>query len=194
MYTITNNSQFNSLEIAFDGKPTEKVRDVLKGMRFRWHNIKKIWYGYGDIDQVKKALDGGEIENQVEPKPKEVKNIYGVKVGDVFYCSWGWEQTNVDFFQVIKLCGEKSVRVRQVQLAVKDQDGCSAMSSNTSYEVSNDLQPVTSYSIFISDQVNGDLKRVRNYFGENEPVFEIGRNGYICHKYDGQKLYESWYA
>ncbi len=28
------------------------------------------------------------------------KNIYGVKAGDVFVESWGYDQTNVDFYQV----------------------------------------------------------------------------------------------
>lgn len=36
-YIITRNEAFNSLEISFDGKPAEAVRDALKALRFRWH-------------------------------------------------------------------------------------------------------------------------------------------------------------
>lgn len=43
-YTITNNSQFNSLEIYFDGKPSSAIRDALKELKFRWHGMKKCWY------------------------------------------------------------------------------------------------------------------------------------------------------
>ncbi len=28
-----------------------------------------------------------------------------VAVGDVFRCSWGYDQTNIDYFQVIEVCG-----------------------------------------------------------------------------------------
>ena len=33
-YNITRNEAFNSLEITFDGKPSEAVRDALKALRF----------------------------------------------------------------------------------------------------------------------------------------------------------------
>ena len=41
----------------------------------------------------------------------------GVEVGDFFYTSWGWEQTNIDFYEVVAL-GAKSVKVRQVGVKV----------------------------------------------------------------------------
>ena len=57
-YTITKNEQFNSLEIFFDGKPSEAVRNALKGLKFRWHNVKACWYGYADEETTRAALDG----------------------------------------------------------------------------------------------------------------------------------------
>lgn len=45
-YTITRNPAFNSLEITFTEKPAEAIRDALKALKFRWHNVKKVWYGY----------------------------------------------------------------------------------------------------------------------------------------------------
>ena len=38
----------------------------------------------------------------------------GLEVGDVLRCSWGWEQTNVDFYQVNSLVGKKSVELRAI--------------------------------------------------------------------------------
>lgn len=57
-YTITKNEQFNSIEIFFNGKPSEAIRDALKALRFRWHNVKKCWYGYADEATTRAALDG----------------------------------------------------------------------------------------------------------------------------------------
>lgn len=32
---------------------------------------------------------------------KVVENKHGVKVGDLFYTSWGYDQTNIEWFQVV---------------------------------------------------------------------------------------------
>ena len=55
-FTITDNREFGTLEIKFDGKPSEVVRDALKEQGFRWHRVKQIWYGKGDRADIVKAL------------------------------------------------------------------------------------------------------------------------------------------
>lgn len=44
-YTIKPNGEFKSAEIYFDEKPDETVRAALKAAGFRWHGLKKCWYG-----------------------------------------------------------------------------------------------------------------------------------------------------
>ena len=39
---------------------------------------------------------------------------HSLKEGDIFVYSWGYDQTNVNFFQVIKT-GEKTVAVREIE-------------------------------------------------------------------------------
>lgn len=68
-YTIIKNAQFNSLEIKFDGKPSEAVRNALKSLRFRWHSVKKVWYGYSDESTVKAAIDGEKAESKSDKRP-----------------------------------------------------------------------------------------------------------------------------
>lgn len=53
---------------------------------------------------------------------KSVANKLGVKVGDVFTCSWGYDQTNVDFYRVIKTTAS-GVWVQQWQAAHVDTEG-----------------------------------------------------------------------
>ena len=78
-YTITENPAFNSLEISFDGKPAQEVRDALKALKFRWHAVKKVWYGYSDENTVRAAIDGGKVESKpAENKPAKI-NLDGLE-------------------------------------------------------------------------------------------------------------------
>lgn len=63
-YNITQNTQFNSLEIYFDGKPSEAVRNVLKANKFRWHSVKRCWYGYGSEESIAAAITGASTEEE----------------------------------------------------------------------------------------------------------------------------------
>ena len=55
-FTISDNVEHGSLEITFDSKPSDAVRDVLKENKFRWHKAKKVWYGYGSREDIQNAL------------------------------------------------------------------------------------------------------------------------------------------
>jgi hypothetical protein len=61
-YTINTNTTFNSLEITFEHKPSEKVLEALKALRFRWHNAKKLWYGFATDTAVISAIQNAEQE------------------------------------------------------------------------------------------------------------------------------------
>jgi len=37
-----------------------------------------------------------------------------VKPGDIFYSSWGYNQTNITFYQVVKLVGKYSVSICEI--------------------------------------------------------------------------------
>ena len=55
-YTITKNANFGSIEIHFDGKPAQTVREALKALKFRWHGVRRVWYGYADAQTVQEAI------------------------------------------------------------------------------------------------------------------------------------------
>ena len=37
-----------------------------------------------------------------------------MKQGDILFSSWGWEQTNIDFYEVVKAT-EKTVTIREIR-------------------------------------------------------------------------------
>ena len=46
-----------------------------------------------------------------------------VRVGDFFRCSWGYDQTNVDFYEVLELTPSgRSAKVRRVRTECVDSD------------------------------------------------------------------------
>lgn len=201
-YTIIPNAQMKSYEITFDCKPSAAVRDALKGLKFRWHSVKKVWYGRAALEEIQNAINTAAAQPDQEeaaqaPKKAEKKNKYGVQVGDIFSASWGYEQTNNNFFQVVALCGESSVRVREVYPTMIDSKAVSPMSEDRVYKLSREILPAADHSIFINDQEKGDIKRLKSFAadGVSDPQFHLTSycNAYLC-KGDTLKVYESWYA
>lgn len=205
-YTITANPTFNSIEITFDGKPSESIREALKALRFRWHKQRGLWYGYATEDEARDAIESADTEQQVptlkaeRAKAAKVKtNKFGVKVGDFFSASWGYDQTNNDFFQVIELVGESSVRVREVDPPIIEREATGPMAEDRVFCTKNtgELLPPSRYSCFIKDQEKGDLKRLKSYAadGKSYPQFYLASftDAHYCGG-DTCKVYESWYA
>jgi len=123
--------------------------------------------------------------------------ISSVKVGDVFSMSWGYDQTNVDFFQVIAKVGTSSVRVRQVAPTLIHEDP-GMMCADRTYAIPQDgtLLPKSSYSVFIKDQDNGDMKRIQvcDYYKEKKIYLNLGSHYAFKETEPVAKHYESWYA
>ena len=134
-------------------------------------------------------------------KYEEKTNDFGVRLGDIFSTSWGYEQTNVNFFQVIALIGKKSVRVREVNPKIIKEEATCGMAVNRTYKITNEILPYTDYSVFIENQEKGDLKRLK--FGRYKSEEEAKKNCYFtlenyanAYKCNGDETteYESWYA
>ena len=197
-YPITANEAFKSLEISFTEKPTEAVRDALKALRYRWHSVKKVWYGYSTEETIREAIDkamNGKAPAKATEKPvkaAEKVNKFGVKVGDIFTMSWGYEQTNVDFFQVIALCGDSSVRVVEVNPPVIGRKPTCSMAEDRTYSITGDLLPHGGFSVFVKDNEKGDIKRITDY-GNGTPCIKM-RDHHATKLDKGEyTTYVSWY-
>lgn len=96
-------------------------------------------------------------------------------VGDILVSSWGYEQTNVDFYQVTKIVGKRTVEIREIGHTSEYVSGMSTMSDY--------VMPVKDK--FISEP---EKKVVTN---GSTISFNSYRSAY---KWDGRKEYRSWYA
>ena len=125
-------------------------------------------------------------------KEKSSEYQHGYKVGDILYMSWGYEQTNLDFFKVVATT-EKTVRLVEVTMKVKEQDGgFGSMARDVSFDTTTATPLERSYAI--KDQIKGDIKRVCSYEYNGVKTNYIAINNHHLQKYNGEKLYESWYA
>ena len=108
--------------------------------------------------------------------------------------SWGWEQTNNDFFQVVELAGESSVRVVEVYPKRIASEMVSPMSADYTYDVTECSRPEK--SSWITDQVKGDVKRLKSYNADgSHPQFRV--TSYADASLVTSKeitVYDSWYA
>lgn len=74
-YTVTDNTEYGSVEVKFNEKPSEAVRDVLKANKFRWNKAKKVWYGKTSHDAIVDALNKAyEAESSTEAKSDFMKS------------------------------------------------------------------------------------------------------------------------
>lgn len=160
--------KWDAVHIIFDAIPNVSIRDKMKAAGFKWHKRDKYWFAKQNPKRIKlaKTICGTGNTETEETKEEnagakpEKQLAHGVQVGDIFEMTWGYDQTNVDFFQVVKLCGEKSCRVVQVTPKVTVQEADSAMSATTFYEITREILKPHERSIFIKDQEKGDIKRI----------------------------------
>lgn len=133
------------------------------------------------IEHVQKLMEAEvrelEAKKALAEKKKAAKCPF--KVGDLLYGTWGYDQTNVEAYQVVGLKGKSSVVLKAVcQEIVKGSQG---------YDCCN-VKPVK--DSFLSGKEI--VKRATTYNGENWTV----KMHYSCHLrlWEGQEIYKSWYA
>lgn len=77
---------------------------------------KLFWYRFKNVEQMNKhinnALENAKTREEEKAKYKAARlQAHSLKVGDVLYTSWGYDQTNIDFYKVVKLVGKTSVKL-----------------------------------------------------------------------------------
>ena len=116
-YTTKHNDEFNSTEIYFESKPTEAEREALKKNRFRWHSVKKCWYGRKTAEEVAQILGESESTKTAEEKPLTLEDLpEAITIDDGgLYDGWEgalmierkFEQEAKQFCEAIKVIAEK---------------------------------------------------------------------------------------
>ena len=118
-YRIVKNEEHNGLEIYFDEKPSEGIRAALKEIKFRWHGVKKCWYGRAELATVEDIL-GGKVAEVKTARAEILKKCFCKTVDAYLDPDGGYKGSNshVSAYdvpdkarEIIKACGIKGVTV-----------------------------------------------------------------------------------
>lgn len=121
------------------------------------------------LERLRAARKGKEEAAQ---RRKDFEHDF--EVGDILYSTWGYDQTNVDFFQVTEIVSKKSIRIRQI---------CSS-TTETGF-MSGEARPRPHEFL---DGYGDMRKRV-------QPGNYVSLTSYSSAKrWDGKPKYTSWYA
>lgn len=158
---VITNEEKQGEELYFDAKPTYDIIKELKQNGYRWHNAKKCWYRKLNYT----ATETGK------------RNYLGVKVGDIFHYSWGYEQTNANYFQVVELKGTKQVVIREISYEITETTGID------SYKVTACKNVFLKSSQFIADNEKGAVKQVKGL--KNGTIYINIESFGFCRLWDG---------
>lgn len=102
--------------------------DRILGIAFQANANKPLFYNRFRSEADRSRAFAEAIRNRksaLERKRQEqdARRMYkhDIKPGDIYYTSWGYDQTNVDFYEVIAVA-EKSISVREVAQRTTDSD------------------------------------------------------------------------
>jgi len=95
--------------------------ETLGGLCFVGKAVKPTWfYRFKSVEQRNKEIEQtfAKVQAKVDRKAQEkankseAMNNHGVVAGDVFRCSWGYDQTNIDYYEVIAVTGKTATICR----------------------------------------------------------------------------------
>lgn len=88
---------------------------------FKGKSVKAAFhYRFGNVEKAQEHIVGfvAKVEKDAADKAAEKAErkakVRELVVGDVLIDSWGYEQTNVDYYQVIELVGKSSVTMQKI--------------------------------------------------------------------------------
>lgn len=149
---------------------------------YRFRSIERmIEYCSEWIERVEANINS---ENERKAKKKEAQKAmnHNFKEGMIIYNSWGYDQTNIDFYQVVE-SKEKSIKLRKI---------CKSYVEGSEGFMSANVKPVE--NAFIGEPFLKKVNLSVSYNGEISYYIKA-EHGCFCHYVNAESgVYCSWYA
>ena len=108
-YTLSIDNQDLAIQVYYkDGAVIGGLCFVGKAVKPTWYyRFKSIEQRLAEVDKtIKNVSERLERKNQAKASKAVASANHGVKIGDVFRSSWGYDQTNIDYYEVIAVTGK----------------------------------------------------------------------------------------
>ena len=139
-------------------------------------------YYYHSEEQRQKAIEGyissaeSRVSGKMERAREQREYQHNYKIGDILHSSWGYDQTNCDFYQVVEVKG-KFVTVREIGHKIAETETGNSMAD---YRVADKDQFLMDAPPLRRKVLKGDVIKINSY--------------QRAYKWDGRECYCSWYA
>lgn len=122
-YELSWDDQDLGIQVYYKNTPCiSAICFVGRAVNPTWHYRFKD--GQQRINEVtrtfKNVAERAEYKAARKAKALEASANHGVKVGDVFRSSWGYDQTNVDYYQVLSVSNKTATFCKIAQLSESD--------------------------------------------------------------------------
>ena len=124
-------SMYENADLAMNVYGVELANGKYAAKCFLGKAIKPVWFYSFKNKEAVEAMIESTANNQKAVKETKAKWAaerkaakavpMDVKVGTVFKASWGWEQTNVDFYEVTKIISPTMVEVTPISAAKTEE-------------------------------------------------------------------------
>lgn len=173
---ITSNLDNKPVAVLY--KPTPKAKfskeKQIFGFRFLNEDRRLEYINEDYLNRVKNQEAKEKYKS--DKKIKNKSDLLNVKVGDIFKDSWGYEQTNVDYFQVVAKPSSSFIVVKKINYELIDE----TVSNMSAY-----VKPLINY--FKNDE---ELKFKLNGASFKSSSFSWANK---VENIEKEKAYTSWY-
>jgi len=166
---VTKDNGYFIAEI-WNDKAKHSWKGLIHNYRFTSAESRQNWIN-GFIRNVESHE---RIKRERKDARKNVVNTF--KVGDILYNSWGYEQTNVDFYQVLESKG-KTVKIREIKGRMTERGTGNSMAG---------------YTTAIKDQFVKDTPVITKRVTREDSIHFNSYSSLI--RWDGEELYCSCYG
>lgn len=169
-------------------KETPKARmpyKIIDHYRFKTEEKRDEYYSNRKVQFEKSMNQAADAKAKKAAFRKNFVNPF--IVGDILVDSWGYDQTNIDFYEVTKV-GKKSIKIRRTfQVTVGDDAPCGPDSSY--------VKPQRGHYYPDDHRYGGEITKILQLSSTNDGVISIhvtSSFGYLC-LWNGEKVLETHY-
>lgn len=99
--------------ICYMETPKGKYQKEKVVFSYYFSTVEKMENYISNFIKQKEESEKRNNDRKAIQRKAQAEVINPFKVGEILYDSWGYEQTNIDFFQIVEV-GKKSVKIRKI--------------------------------------------------------------------------------